>query len=161
MKVTDSLTHSASTETHSQNPLLYRAAADTETTHPTSAPTSTATSTAAIVDAVGGNNRCSSVNSHCCTYGFEATQGWDASTGLGSLRVDKLLEYLQRGPCTGMRCTIGGDSNLNLKKDSQCQAGRCVCHAGYRLQTAQEVDAALTSTATGISAETSETGIGK
>jgi len=40
-------------------------------------------------DIVGGNNRCAAGipedGINCCAFGFNATQGWDPLTGLGSI----------------------------------------------------------------------------
>jgi len=51
------------------NPWLYHVAA----THPE-----------AFVDIVSGENNCTADQSNCCQFGFRATRGWDATTGLGT-----------------------------------------------------------------------------
>lgn len=47
-------------------------------------------------DIVQGENRCAAgaSNPNCCTFGFTATQGWDAVTGLGSINFVKLKAAL-------------------------------------------------------------------
>jgi tripeptidyl-peptidase-1 len=43
-------------------------------------------------DVTQGNNKCT--ESCCSSYGYEATQGWDAATGIGSINFNKLSEYV-------------------------------------------------------------------
>lgn len=35
------------------------------------------------IDITSGNNRCAAQGEVCCTQGFNATAGWDPTTGLG------------------------------------------------------------------------------
>merc|ERR1711907_466775 len=50
----------------------------------------------AFKDITQGNNKCSE---GCCgNYGFEATQGWDATTGLGGMYFPKILDYIKQLP---------------------------------------------------------------
>jgi tripeptidyl-peptidase-1 len=60
------------------NPLLYQMAADKPT---------------AFNDVTEGDNRCSS--GVCCQYGFAATAGWDAVSGLGTPHFPDMLAYVQ------------------------------------------------------------------
>lgn len=46
-------------------------------------------------DIVIGNNSCAS-QSLCCEYGFLASPGWDAVTGLGTPRFEKLVESVEK-----------------------------------------------------------------
>jgi len=46
-------------------------------------------------DVVQGNNRCTA-SSICCSYGFNASPGWDPVTGLGSVNVGRLLDALKK-----------------------------------------------------------------
>lgn len=45
-----------------------------------------------------GNNYCAAVSNDtiviCCKEGFEATAGWDPVTGLGSLNVGRMIDFL-------------------------------------------------------------------
>ena len=61
------------------NPLLYKIANE----HPN-----------AFNDITTGNNYCT--EGQCCSTGFEASQGWDATTGLGTPNVANLLSALQQ-----------------------------------------------------------------
>lgn len=45
-----------------------------------------------VTDITSGNNKCTASSSHCCTQGFYAATGWDPTTGLGVLQVDKFLQ---------------------------------------------------------------------
>ena len=51
------------------------------------------TNGAAFHDITEGNNRCT--ESGCkCKYGFPAEQGWDATTGLGTPNVGRMIEAI-------------------------------------------------------------------
>lgn len=52
--------------------------------------------TAAFTDITSGNNKCT--ESCCATYGFTATAGWDAVTGLGTPSWSGLFNYVQTLP---------------------------------------------------------------
>lgn len=49
-------------------------------------------------DIAVGNNYCAAVSNAtsiiCCKEGFEATVGWDPVTGLGSVNVGKMINFL-------------------------------------------------------------------
>jgi len=60
-------------------------------------PTLYANNGAAFNDIVTGNNKCSAGGAGaatCCSQGFNAVEGWDAATGWGSVKFDKLSELL-------------------------------------------------------------------
>lgn len=48
----------------------------------------------AFNDVVYGTNACSAFADKCCSKGFDATPGWDPSSGLGTPDADKLIMYL-------------------------------------------------------------------
>jgi tripeptidyl-peptidase I len=62
------------------NPLLYQA--------------HNSTNGAAFNDITNGNNACTEEGCWCKT-GFEATAGWDAATGLGTLNVGNMMEAIK------------------------------------------------------------------
>ena len=45
-------------------------------------------------DVTNGVNNCSAIPEKCCPYGFEATEGWDPATGVGTPNVTALIELL-------------------------------------------------------------------
>ena len=45
-------------------------------------------------DVTSGNNKCTQSGSACCSTGFEATSGWDATTGLGTPNYAKLVSSI-------------------------------------------------------------------
>ena len=47
-----------------------------------------------FIDVTEGSNRCGPLPCEQSMGGFSAAVGWDAVTGLGSLRLDKLLAAL-------------------------------------------------------------------
>jgi len=58
-------------------------------------PTIYANGGAAFSDIVTGDNKCSAggpSGATCCSEGFNAVEGWDAATGWGSVKFDKLSE---------------------------------------------------------------------
>eukprot|EP00128_Syssomonas_multiformis_P004178 Colp12_sorted_trinity150504_noHs@17101 len=61
------------------NPWLYKVVAQDKST---------------VQDVVSGDNKCSAYASKCCTYGFSASEGWDAATGLGTPNLANLLKYI-------------------------------------------------------------------
>eukprot|EP01035_Chromulina_nebulosa_P018025 gene18025-23666_t len=44
-------------------------------------------------DVTSGNNKCTSLSSRCCAYGFYSAPGWDPLTGFGSVNFTKFLSY--------------------------------------------------------------------
>eukprot|EP01126_Amoeba_proteus_P044425 TRINITY_DN4935_c0_g1_i3.p1 TRINITY_DN4935_c0_g1~~TRINITY_DN4935_c0_g1_i3.p1 ORF type:complete len:619 (-),score=89.84 TRINITY_DN4935_c0_g1_i3:58-1914(-) len=52
----------------------------------------------AFNDIVVGDNKCSANPANCCPYGFAASPGWDASTGVGSPKFEVLLTHLPVSP---------------------------------------------------------------
>jgi len=44
-------------------------------------------------DITVGNNKCT--ESACCTYGFQAAPGWDATSGLGTPNFENILNYVK------------------------------------------------------------------
>jgi hypothetical protein len=46
-------------------------------------------------DVTSGNNACSQVALLCCPYGFHATEGWDAVTGVGVPNFQEMEKYLE------------------------------------------------------------------
>eukprot|EP01110_Echinostelium_bisporum_P007598 TRINITY_DN285_c0_g1_i2.p2 TRINITY_DN285_c0_g1~~TRINITY_DN285_c0_g1_i2.p2 ORF type:complete len:142 (-),score=42.96 TRINITY_DN285_c0_g1_i2:64-489(-) len=46
----------------------------------------------AYTDITSGSNRCN--RSYCCLYGYEATEGWDPVSGLGSPVFSKMMSYI-------------------------------------------------------------------
>eukprot|EP00164_Ancoracysta_twista_P014132 GFYU01022883.1.p1 GENE.GFYU01022883.1~~GFYU01022883.1.p1 ORF type:complete len:735 (+),score=113.09 GFYU01022883.1:110-2206(+) len=70
------------------NPLLYRMAKEKPE---------------ALNDVVKGHNKCGRHKTcaacgcsapTCCQYGYETAEGWDPATGLGTINVGRMLEYL-------------------------------------------------------------------
>ena len=53
-------------------------------------------------DPVWGNNRCGALTDTpvCCPEGYHATDGWDASTGLGTPNFLELRQYVLKYPKT-------------------------------------------------------------
>eukprot|EP01094_Clydonella_sp_ATCC50884_P006525 TRINITY_DN15749_c1_g1_i1.p1 TRINITY_DN15749_c1_g1~~TRINITY_DN15749_c1_g1_i1.p1 ORF type:complete len:601 (+),score=186.32 TRINITY_DN15749_c1_g1_i1:28-1830(+) len=47
-------------------------------------------------DITAGNNKCTEAK--CCQYGFSASTGWDAATGLGAPVYSKMMTYIQNNP---------------------------------------------------------------
>jgi hypothetical protein len=52
---------------------------------------------------VWGNNRCGALTDTpvCCPEGYHATDGWDASTGLGTPNFAELRQYVLQYPSAG------------------------------------------------------------
>ena len=46
----------------------------------------------AFYDMTVGDNRCMNLGETCCAHGFQATKGWDAVTGLGTINFGRLKE---------------------------------------------------------------------
>jgi len=69
------------------NPILYQASRDRPQT---------------FYDPVWGNNRCGALTDTpvCCPEGYHATDGWDASTGLGTPNFLELRQYVLQYPKT-------------------------------------------------------------
>jgi tripeptidyl-peptidase-1 len=49
-------------------------------------------------DIVEGNNRCCMSSQWCCEDGFDASEGWDPVTGLGTLNWKKFLSFIKDYP---------------------------------------------------------------
>lgn len=47
-------------------------------------------------DITDGNNKCT--EDKCCQYGYPASTGWDATTGLGAPVYSKMITYIQNNP---------------------------------------------------------------
>jgi len=48
-----------------------------------------------VNDITSGSNKCTGANNNiCCSVGFVATTGWDATTGLGSINFEKFAKAL-------------------------------------------------------------------
>ncbi|PRP74620.1 peptidase S8 and S53 domain-containing protein [Planoprotostelium fungivorum] len=75
--INDVLINSGKTTAGFLNPLLYQAAREKPSVYN---------------DITTGGNRCSGVL--CCANGYYATQGWDPSTGLGSINYPALRDYV-------------------------------------------------------------------
>jgi tripeptidyl-peptidase-1 len=58
------------------NPLLYKAYAADQSS---------------FTDVITGNNKCTQSGGQCCSTGFSAAAGWDATTGLGTPNYAKLV----------------------------------------------------------------------
>lgn len=67
------------------NPLIYKLY---------SQPGATPTCAGCYDDVVFGNNTCSAVPTNCCAYGFEASRGWDSTTGVGAPVFDTIRKYV-------------------------------------------------------------------
>jgi hypothetical protein len=78
-------------------------------------------------DITHGENGCSAFGGSCCAAGFNATDGWDASTGVGSPNFAVISGILGTylGACLGMDC--GGGT---------CSRGVCICNDGFHRNAA-------------------------
>jgi len=73
-------------------------------------------------DVTEGDNACSALGGSCCSQGFNASDGWDASSGVGSPNFAVISGILGTylGACLGMDC--GGGT---------CSRGVCICNDGF------------------------------
>ena len=66
-----------------------------------------------VRDITSGHNKCCATCTACCVHGYTATQGWDPTTGLGTVDFEKMQTFfLQLGSSQSSRPSVSPTAML-------------------------------------------------